>query len=44
MNAAPSHPLGEGVGMASGLETLTLDYARGDGPKTMVLKYPTKTR
>ena len=34
-------PLGEGVGMASGLEILTLDYANGHGPRTMVLKYPT---
>ena len=33
-------PLGEGVGMMSGLEMLELDYERGDGPRSMVLKFP----
>jgi len=32
--------LGEGVGMMSGLEMLELTYARGDGPRSMVLKFP----
>ena len=33
-------PLGEGVGMVSGLEMLELEYERGDGPATMVFKFP----
>ena len=33
-------PIGEGVGMMSGLELLELDYSQGDGPSTMVLKMP----
>ena len=31
-------PIGEGVGMMSGLERLELDYEAGDGPPVMVLK------
>ena len=33
-------PIGEGVGMMSGLERLELDYERGEGPPVMVLKFP----
>jgi hypothetical protein len=33
-------PLGEGVGMMSLLEHVEVDYARGEGPATMVLKLP----
>ena len=34
------HPLGEGVGMMSGLEMLEVAYERGDGPPSMVFKFP----
>ena len=33
--------LGEGAGMLSAVELLELDYERGDGPSSMVLKMPT---
>jgi hypothetical protein len=33
--------LGEGAGMLSAVELLELDYERGDGPGSMVLKMPT---
>jgi hypothetical protein len=33
-------PLGEGIGMLSGLELLELTYERGEGPSTMAFKFP----
>lgn len=32
--------IGEGVGMMSGLARLDLDYSAGDGPASMILKFP----
>jgi aminoglycoside/choline kinase family phosphotransferase len=33
-------PLGEGVGMMSGLQSLAVTYAKGTGPARLVLKFP----
>jgi aminoglycoside/choline kinase family phosphotransferase len=33
-------PLGEGVGMMSGLQSLAVTYAKGSGPARLVLKFP----
>ena len=33
-------PLGVGIGMMSGLQSLFLTYSRGDGPERLVLKMP----
>lgn len=33
-------PVGEGVGMMSGLQSLALTYANGTGPSRLVLKFP----
>jgi len=33
-------PIGEGVGMMSGLQRLELDYESGEGPSALVLKMP----
>ena len=33
-------PVGEGIGMMSGLERLDVEYAQGDGPAVVVLKMP----